>query len=76
MEIDVFREIGEYEEEDVDLDEFSDEIDSWIIDEFKKIGLDTAKSVLALTTDDLTRRTDLEDETVDEVVRILKQEFE
>lgn len=76
MEIDVFREIGEYEEEDVDLDEFSDEIDSWIIDEFKKIGLDTAKSVLALSTDDLTRRTDLEDETVDEVVRILKQEFE
>lgn len=76
MEIDVFREIGEYEEEDVDLDEFSDEIDNWIIDEFKKIGLDTAKSVLALSTEDLTRRTDLEEETVDEVVRILKQEFE
>jgi len=76
MEIDVFRELGEYEEEDVDLDEFSDEIDSWIIDEFKKIGLDTAKSVLALTMDDLTRRTDLEEETIGEVVKILKQEFE
>jgi len=76
MEIDVFRAVGEFEEADVDLDEFGDEIDNWIIDEFKKIGLDTAKSVLALSIEDLIRRTDLEEETVEEVVRILKQEFE
>jgi N utilization substance protein A len=76
MEIDVFREIGDYEEEDVDLEEFGDEIENWIIDEFKKIGLDTAKSVLALSMEDLIRRTDLEEETIAEVVRILKKEFE
>ena len=75
-EIDVFRELAEGEEEDVDLDEFSDEIESWVIDEFKKIGLDTAKSVLALTKEDLIRRTDLEDETIDNVLGVLKQEFE
>ena len=61
---------------DIDLDEFSDEIDNWIIDEFKSIGCDTAKSVLALTTDDIVRRTDLEEETVKEVMNILKAEFE
>jgi N utilization substance protein A len=76
-EIDVFRELSDYEEEeDVDLSEFSDEIEDWVINEFKKTGLDTAKSVLALTREDLIRRTELEEETIDEVFRILKQEFE
>ncbi|MDA0677591.1 MAG: transcription termination factor NusA [Bacteroidetes bacterium] len=72
-EIDVFR---EGVEEDVELTEFSDEIDSWIIQEFKKIGLDTARSVLELDIEDLIKRTDLEEETVREVVKILKAEFE
>ncbi|MGK7389617.1 MAG: transcription termination factor NusA [Candidatus Cyclobacteriaceae bacterium M2_1C_046] len=75
-EIDVFRELSDGEEEDVALDEFSDEIESWVIDEFKKIGLDTAKSVLLLSKEDLIRRTDLEDETIDNVLNVLKQEFE
>ncbi len=75
-EIDVFRELGEYEEEDVDLDEFGDEIENWVIDELKRIGLDTAKSVLTLTKEELERRTDLEEETIDDVLKILKQEFE
>jgi transcription termination/antitermination protein NusA len=74
-EIDVYRESSE-EEEDVDLEEFSDEIESWIIDELKKIGLDTAKSVLALSVADLVKRTDLEEETVEEVLGILRSEFE
>jgi transcription termination/antitermination protein NusA len=60
----------------VDLEEFVDEIDGWVIDELKKTGLDTAKSVLSLTKEDLIRRTELEEETIDEVFRILKQEFE
>jgi N utilization substance protein A len=72
-EIDVFR---EGVEEDVELTEFSDEIDAWIIQEFKKIGLDTARSVLEVDVEDLIKRTDLEEETVREVVRILKSEFE
>jgi N utilization substance protein A len=72
-EIDVFR---EGVEEDVELTEFSDEIDAWIIQEFKKIGLDTARSVLELDIEDLIKRTDLEEETVQEVVKILKAEFE
>ncbi|KYG76285.1 NusA antitermination factor [Roseivirga ehrenbergii] len=76
LEIDVFRELSELEEEDVDLDEFSDEIDSWIIDELKKIGLDTAKSVLALSQEDIVRRTELEEETVKHVFGILSQEFD
>jgi len=76
LEIDVFRELSETEEEDVDLDEFSDEIESWVIDELKRVGLDTAKSVLKLGREDLIRRTDLEDETIDNVVSILNQEFE
>ena len=76
MEIDVFRELGEFEEEDVDLDEFGDEIENWVIDELKRIGLDTAKSVLTLTKEELERRTDLEEETIDDVLSILKQEFE
>ena len=76
LEIDVFRELSEYEEEDVDLDEFSDEIDSWIIDELKRIGLDTAKSVLMLASEDIVRRTELEEETVKFLFEILKKEFE
>ncbi len=75
-EIDVFRELDELAEEDVDLDEFSDEIEGWVIDEFKRIGLDTAKSVLKLGREDLIRRTDLEEETIDGVMAILNQEFE
>ncbi len=78
MEIDVFRELGEQTagEEDVDLDEFSDEIESWVIDQLKQIGLDTAKSVLALNKEELVRRTDLEEETVENVVAVLSKEFE
>jgi transcription termination/antitermination protein NusA len=64
------------QEEDVDLNEFSDEIESWVIDELNRIGLDTAKSVLALNRDELVRRTDLEEETVESVLNILKKEFE
>lgn len=74
-EIDVYREADE-EDEDVDLEEFSDEIDSWIIDELKAIGLDTAKSVLSLSLDELVKRTDLEEETIKEVIAILQSEFE
>jgi N utilization substance protein A len=76
MEIDVFRETDGIPEEDVDLDEFSDEIESWVIDELKRIGLDSAKSVLALNKEELVRRTDLEEETVDLVFNVLKKEFE
>jgi N utilization substance protein A len=74
-EIDVYRE-NDVDEEDVDLDEFSDEIESWIIDELKSIGCDTAKSVLALSVEDMVKRTDLEEETILEVINILKSEFE
>jgi len=76
MEIDVFRETDELQEEDVDLDEFSDEIESWVIDELKRIGLDTARSVLNLNKEELVRRTDLEEETVDGILNVLKKEFE
>ena len=72
-EIDVFR---EGVEEDVELTEFSDEIDAWIIEELGKVGLDTAKSVLELDAEDLVKRTDLEEETILDVIRILKEEFE
>ena len=75
-EIDVYRESVTIDEEDVNLDEFSDEIDSWIIGELKAIGCDTAKSVLELTANDLAKRTDLEEETIQEVLDILKAEFE
>jgi N utilization substance protein A len=75
-EIDVYRETDLEDEEDVNLEEFVDEIEGWIIDELKAIGCDTAKSVLNLTVDDLIKRTDLEEETVKEIVRILKAEFE
>ncbi len=74
-ELDVFRET-EAEDEDVRLDEFSDEIESWIIDELKAIGCDTAKSVLDLTIEDLVKRTDLEEETIRDVINVLKAEFE
>lgn len=74
-EIDVFRDIVE-DDSDVDLDEFADEIDSWIIDELKKIGLDTAKSVLAVGSEELVRRTELEEETAAQVLAILRAEFE
>ena len=74
-ELDVYRE-GEVDIEDVDLEEFADEIDSWILDELKSIGCDTAKSVLDISIEDLVKRTDLEEETIDEVFKILKAEFE
>lgn len=74
-EIDVYREIEE-DDEDVNLEEFADEIEGWIIDELKSIGCDTAKNVLSLSREDLIKRTDLEEETVDEVLRILRSEFE
>ena len=72
-EIDVFREGAE---EDVELREFSDEIEGWIIEEFSKAGLDTAKSILEQDVEDLVKRTDLEEETINDVIRILKEEFE
>ncbi len=74
-EIDVYRESDEVEE-DVDIEEFADEIDGWIIDELKRVGLDSAKAVLALSYDELARRTDLEEDTIQEIVRILQSEFE
>ncbi len=74
--IDVYRQINEEEEYDIELDEFEDEIDRWIIDELKNIGCDTAKNVLEIDRNDLVRRTDLEEETIDEIIRILKTEFE
>jgi N utilization substance protein A len=74
-EIDVYRD-GEVDIDDVDLEEFADEIDSWIIDELKSIGCDTAKSVLEISIEELVSRTDLEKETIEEVFKILKAEFE
>lgn len=76
-DIDVFRESeGEVEEYDIDLDEFSDEIDTWVIDELKRVGCDTARSVMELSAEELERRTDLEKETIAEVKKVLKTEFE
>lgn len=75
-EIDVYRDNDTEIEDDVDLDEFADEIESWIIDEFKAIGCDTAKSVLDYSIEDLVKRTDLEEETIIEVRKILQSEFE
>ncbi len=76
-EIDVYRDNeGEEEEFDIDLDEFSDEIETWVIDALKAVGCDTARSVLALSPEELERRTDLEKETITDVLRILKEEFE
>jgi N utilization substance protein A len=77
LDIDVYRDNeGEVEEFDIDLDEFSDEIETWVIDELKRIGCDTARSVLDLTAEELERRTDLEKETIDEVRKVLQEEFE
>ncbi len=76
-EIDVFRDTeGETEQFDIDLEEFSDEIEPWIIDELKRVGCDTGRSVLNLSAEELERRTDLEKETIDDIRKILKEEFE
>ena len=75
MEIDVYRDDIEIED-DIELDQFGDEIEAWIIDELKKIGCDTAKSVLKLTKEELVSRADLEEETVENIISVLKQEFE
>jgi len=75
-EIDVYRETVEEDDEDVSIDEFSDEIESWVLDALKAIGCDTAKSVLEINREDLIKRTDLEEETVDDIIRIFKSEFE
>jgi len=74
-EIDVYRDTDE-EIDDVDLDEFSDEIEEWIIDELKNIGCDTARSVLELSKEELLRRSDLEEETIEEVLKVLSSEFD
>ena len=76
LEIDVFRELTGAEEEDVMIDEFSDVLEDWVIEELKKIGLDTAKRVLELGREELIKRTDLEEETIDEIFKIFSQEFE
>jgi N utilization substance protein A len=77
FEIDVYRDNeGEEEEFDIDLEEFSDEIESWVIDELKRVGCDTARAVLDLTAEELERRTDLEKETIGEVRKVLQAEFE
>ncbi len=75
-DIDVYRERETADEEDVNLDEFGDEIDGWVLDQLKAVGCDTARNVLNLTREELIKRTDLEEETIDEVLRILKSEFE
>jgi N utilization substance protein A len=76
-ELDVYRDNeGDEEEFDIDLEEFSDEIDGWVIDELKRVGCDTARSVLNLTADELERRTDLEKETITDLRKVLKTEFE
>jgi N utilization substance protein A len=77
FDIDVYRDNeGEMEEYDIDLDEFSDEIESWVIEELKRIGCDTARSVLVLSSEELERRTDLEKETIDELRKVLEEEFQ
>ncbi len=76
-QIEVFRDLEEnFDEEDIFLDEFLDEIEPWVIDVLKGIGCDTAKNVLEIPRDELIRRTDLEEETIDEVLEILRAEFE
>ncbi|MBR2166133.1 MAG: transcription termination/antitermination protein NusA [Paludibacteraceae bacterium] len=75
-EIDVYREMDEQDMDDIYLDEFNDEIDQWVIDAFKAIGLDTAKDVLGTSKEELLKQTDLEEETIDDVLRILAAEFE
>ena len=75
FEIDVYRD-SEGEDEDVDLEEFADEIDGWIIDELKKVGLDSARAVLDLAPEELVKRSDLEEETVKEIMKILSEELD
>ena len=75
-QIDVYREMDEADNEDIYLDEFNDEIDQWVLDAFKAVGLDTAKAVLAVSKEDLMKRVDLEEETIDDVLSILAAEFE
>lgn len=76
-EIDVYREaVGVEDDEDVSIDEFADEIEGWVLDTLRSVGCDTAKSVLELSREDLIKRTDLEEETVDDIIRIFKSEFE
>lgn len=74
-EIEVYRET-DAETDDVNLEEFADEIEDWVIKEFKAIGCDTARSVLELDFEDLVKRTDLEEETIEDVIRILREELE
>jgi len=77
LELDVFRDVeGQEDEEDVDLNEFTDEIDNWMLEEFRRIGLDTAKQVINVGKEELIRRTDLEEETVEEILDILRREFD
>ena len=76
FEIDIYRDVDENTIDDVDLEEFKDEIEEWILDEFKNIGCDTARSVLDLSREELVRRTDLEEETIDDVLSILQSEFD
>ncbi len=76
LEIDVYRNNDEVEIDDVDLDEFTDEIEEWVLDELKGIGCDTARNVLDLSVEELVRRTDLEQETVEEIIKVLQAEFE
>ena len=75
-QIDVYREMDDADSEDIYLDEFNDEIDQWVLDAFKAVGLDTAKAVLNVSKEDLIKRVDLEEETIDEVIAILAAEFE
>jgi len=74
--IDVFRETDDIEEDDIYLDEFKDEIDEWVIEALKRIGCDTARNVLAIPREELIEKADLEEGTVDEVLSILRYEFE
>ncbi len=75
-EIDVYRDLTEEDDEDVNIDEFNDEIEDWVLNELKSIGCDTAKSVIDLTVEELVKRTDLEEETIIEVIEVFKKEFE
>ncbi len=75
-DIDVYRDTIQMDDEDVNIEEFADEIEGWVLDELKNIGCDTAKNVLELSVEELVKRTDLEEETIHEVIRILKSEFE
>ncbi len=72
----MFRETAGIDDEDVDLNEFSDELEDWVIDELKRVGLDTAKSVLNTDAEDLLRRTELEEETISALLAVLNKEFE